>query len=132
MEEAFEAFHVAFHHVLIAGHGFRIGEENPEHPADVVYHQRNTRVFCGFQQAVCQLRRPVRQGFVDTRLRHFGQTGKARSHRNRVTGERTCLVNRTGWRQRVHHVLTAAKRADRHAAANDFAEAGQIRLYAVV
>ena len=28
VEEALEAFNVALHHVLIAGHGFRIGEED--------------------------------------------------------------------------------------------------------
>ena len=66
VEEALEAFNVALHHVLIAGHGFRLGEENPEHPAYVVNHQRNTGLFCRFQQAVCQLRGPVGQGFVNT------------------------------------------------------------------
>lgn len=52
MEEALEAFNVTLHHILIAGHGFRIGEENPEHPTNVVYHQRNTGFLRGLQQAV--------------------------------------------------------------------------------
>lgn len=120
VEEALEAFNVALHHVLIAGHGFRLGEENPEHPAYVVNHQRNTGLFCRFQQAVCQLRGPVGQGFVNTWLRHFGQAGKTRRHGDRVAGERARTVNRAGWCQRFHDVLTTTERADRHAAADDF------------
>ena len=66
VEEALEAFNIALHDVLIAGHGWRIGEENPEHAADVIDHQWDTRLFCSFQQTVSQLSRQVGQGFVNT------------------------------------------------------------------
>ena len=69
---------------------------------------------------------------MNTRLCHFGQAGKARRHGDRVTGKRARLVNRAGWRQGFHHVLTTTECADRHAAADDFAEAGQVRHDVVV
>ena len=132
MEEALEAFHVALHHVLIAGHGFRFSEEDPEHAANVVYHQRNTRFFRRLQQAVGKLGGQVGEGVMNTRLRDLGQTGKARRHGNRVTGERSRLVHRAGWRERFHHLFAPAKRTYRHTAADDFAKAGQIRDDVVV
>ena len=132
VEEALEAFNIALHDVLIAGHGWRIGEENPEHAADVIDHQWDTRLFCGFQQTVSQLSRQVGQGFVNTWLRHFGQAGEACCHRNRVAGKGTSLVDRARWRQRFHHILTAAECANRHSAADDFAEAGKVRLNAII
>ena len=69
---------------------------------------------------------------MNARLCHFGQTGEARCHGNWVTGEGTRLINRTGWRQRIHHVTSTAEGAYRHTAADDFAKAGQIRHHVVV
>lgn len=50
VEETLKAFNVARHHVLIAGYALSVGEENPEHAADMVDDQRNIRFFGSFQQ----------------------------------------------------------------------------------
>ncbi|MNB84446.1 hypothetical protein D3C75_313070 [compost metagenome] len=132
VEEALEALNVALHHILIAGHGFGFGEEDAEHAANVVYHQRNTGIFCSLQQTVGQLGGTLSQGGMNTRLRHFVQAGKPGGHGNRVTRQRTRLIHRTGWGQRIHHLFTPAKRAYRHTAADDFAKAGQVRHHVVI
>ncbi|MNE59596.1 hypothetical protein D3C80_1547020 [compost metagenome] len=98
----------------------------------MVHHQRNARFFRRFQQAVSQLRGQIGQGFVNARLRDFGQTGKTGGHGDRVTGQRTGLVNRTGRCQGFHHIFASTKCAHRHTAADDFAKAGQVRHHIVI
>ncbi|EOB13225.1 hypothetical protein NBO_101g0001 [Nosema bombycis CQ1] len=55
VEEAFKPLDIAFDHVLVAGHGWRVGKENAEHAADVIHHQRNTGIARGVQQTLGQL-----------------------------------------------------------------------------
>ncbi len=132
VEEALEAFHVALHHVLVAGDRRRVGEEQAEHAADVVDHQRDIPFLRRMQQACGQHLGQFGQRLVHANLRHFGQASVARRHGDRVAGQGARLVDRTGRRQRLHHVATAAEGAHRHTPADDFAEAGQIRLNAVI
>jgi hypothetical protein len=51
-------------------------------------------------------------------------------HRHRVARQRAGLVDRPGRRDQVHDVGAAAVGADRQAAADDLAEAGQVRPHA--
>ena len=132
MEETLKAFHVTGHHILIARHGLGVGKENTEHAANVVYHQRNSGFFCRFQQTFCQTCCQLIQRFVNARLRDFIQTGETSSHRNRVTGKRTRLIDRTGRGQRIHYITTTTECAYRHSTADDFAEAGEIRFHTVI
>nr|VUD26170.1 Uncharacterised protein [Salmonella sp. NCTC 7297] len=44
VEETLKAFNVARHHVLIAGYALGVGEENPEHAADMVDDQWDLRL----------------------------------------------------------------------------------------
>ena len=98
----------------------------------MVNHQRNIRFFGSFQQTFRQTRRQFVQRFMNTRLGDFGQTGITCRHRDRVTGKRPRLVNRTGRRQCVHHIAATAECANGHSATDDFTEAGQIRHDAVI
>ncbi len=55
----------------------------------------------------------------------------ARTHRHRIGGERTAMRQGRLARARIEHrhdILAAADRADRKAAADDFAERGQVRI----
>ena len=124
MEETLKAFHVTGHHILIARHGLGVGKENTEHAANVVNDQRNSGFFCHFQQTFCQTCCQLIQRFVNARLRDFIQTGETRCHRNRVTGKRTRLIDRTRRGQRIHYITTTTECAYRHSTADDFAEAG--------
>ncbi len=132
MEETLKAFHVARHHVLIAGYALSVGEENPEHAADMVNHQRNIRVFGSFQQTFRQTGGELIQRFMNAGLGDFIQAGETGRHRNRVAGKGARLVNRARRRQRIHYISTTAKRAYRHPAADDFTQTGQVRHDAVV
>ena len=132
MEETLKAFHVTGHHILIARHGLGVGKENTEHAANVVYHQRNSGFFCRFPQTFCQTCCQLIQRLVNARLCDFIQTGETSSHRNRVTGKRTRLIDRTGRGQRIHYITTTTECAYRHSTADDFAEAGEIRFHTVI
>ncbi len=98
----------------------------------MVHHQRDPRLLRRFAQPFRQTGGQVGQGGVNARLGHFGQTGVARRHGDRVAGQGPRLVNRAGRRQRFHDFTASAERAHRHTAADDFAETSQIRLHAVI
>ena len=55
----------------------------------------------------------------------------AGGHRERVSGERSRLVDRPRRRDPVHHVGPPAERADRQPAADDLAERDEVRAQAV-
>ena len=132
MEETLKALDVAGHHILIARHGLGVGKENTEHAANVVNDQWNSRFFCRFQQTFCQTCCQLIQRLVNARLRDFIQTGETGCHRNRVTGKRTRLVDRTGWGQRIHHITTTTECAYWHSTADDFAQAGEVWHHVVI
>ena len=57
----------------------------------------------------------------------FFQGRDARRHRHGIAAQRARLVHRAERRQEIHDVRAPAKRAHRQAAADDFAEATQVR-----
>ena len=57
----------------------------------------------------------------------FLQRRDARRHRQRIAAQRAGLINRAQRREQIHDVRAPAERAHRQAAADDFAEARQIR-----
>ena len=59
------------------------------------------------------------------------QHRQARRHRDRIAAQRAGLVDRAGRRDLLHDLAASAVRADRHAAADDLAERGQVRRDAV-
>ena len=59
--------------------------------------------------------------------RQLGQRPEPGGHRERIARERAGLVDRTGRRDQLHDIGAAAIGADRQAAADDLAEAGQVR-----
>ncbi len=132
VEEALEALGVATQYVLVAGYTGLIGEEDAEHTADMVHHQRNALLARGGQQARGQVVGQLAQLRVDTRLVDLVQAGVASGHGDRVTGQGTGLVDRAGRCQRFHHLTASAEGAYRHAATDDLAQAGQIRGHVVV
>ena len=52
----------------------------------------------------------------------------ARRHGQRISAQRAGLVNAAQWREAIHDFRAPSERADGQAAANDFAEATQVRL----
>ena len=56
-----------------------------------------------------------------------GEGGDAGGHRQRMAGQRAGLVDRARGRDEVHQVGPAAVRPDRHPAADDLAQRGEVR-----
>jgi hypothetical protein len=56
----------------------------------------------------------------------LAQLCEAGRHCERISGECSCLVNRTVGRKLIHNFGAPAKRADRQSAADDFSKSGQI------
>ena len=50
----------------------------------------------------------------------------AGGHRQRVSGERSGLVDRAERREEIHHIGASAKCADGQAAADDLAQRGEV------
>ena len=65
------------------------------------------------------------------RRRQTAEAPEPGRHRERVPRQRAGLVDRAGRRHQLHQIGAAAVGADRQAAADDLAEAGQIRPDAV-
>ena len=63
--------------------------------------------------------------------RHEFERGEAGDHRHRIAGQRARLVDGAQGRELLHDVAPSAECADRHAAADDLAERGEIRAHAV-
>ena len=78
-------------------------------------------------QAVRQLRGEAVHLCVDAGALQHLQAGDAGRDGGRVAGHRPGLIGRTERRHLLHDLLAAAVRADRQAAADDFAERGQVR-----
>ena len=68
---------------------------------------------------------------VEARARDRLERREARRHRDRVAGERAGLVDGPERRDAFHDVAAPAVRADRHAAADDLAERGEVGRDAV-
>ena len=68
---------------------------------------------------------------MEARLADEFEGGEAGDHGDRISGQRSCLVDRAQRRELLHDIAPAAECADRHAAADDFAECGQVRAHAV-
>ncbi|KAG0924181.1 hypothetical protein G6F31_019209 [Rhizopus arrhizus] len=69
---------------------------------------------------------------MEARLLDKFQHRKAGRHRHRVAAQRASLVDRSGRGDLLHQLTTTAIGTDRHAAADDLAEGGQVRGDAVV
>ena len=64
--------------------------------------------------------------FVEAGLGNEFQVGDAGSHRDRVAGQGSGLVDRAGGGDEFHEIHFSAEGADRHARSDNLAEAGQI------
>ena len=73
----------------------------------------------------------LRQPLVEARCVDAIQRREARGHGDRIAGQRSRLVDRAERRDVRHDVAPAAEHADGHAAADDLAERGEVRLDAV-
>ncbi|MNI45549.1 hypothetical protein D3C73_999800 [compost metagenome] len=105
------------------------GEERADHRADTVDCQRNTGLFAVALQACFQACAQRLQPVVHFRCQQL-QCAVAGSHRQRIAAERSRLIDRTGGSNALHDLPAAPVSADRKPAADDFAEAGQIRFNA--
>ena len=68
-----------------------------------------------------------REARVELR-RELVEAPESGGHRQRIARQRARLIHRTGRRDELHQIRAAAVGADRQPAADDLAEAGQIRL----
>lgn len=126
-EEFFEEFHVLFHDVVDVA-DFAVGEVEAEHGADAV-----DAVGDAFF-----LHEGAEAGFeVGAELIEAGEAiwpaggecaelGEAGGHGEGVSREGACLVDGAEGGEHVHDVCTAAEGSDGEAAADDFAEAGEV------
>ena len=108
-------------------HGLHLlaGEEQPEHRAHAGGDHGHAGFGGGRFQAT-QARGALGQVGVEARLLDQFQHRQAGGHRHRVAAQRTCLVDRAGRGDLLHQLAAAAVGPDRHAAANDLAEGGQV------
>ena len=119
-----EPLRIARHDVGEAVHLGRVGEEQPEHAADVIRGQPDAERSRALAQAFDEASGHLRQAAVKPVLADDLQGGQPGRHRNRVARERTGLIHGSVRSDMVHDLAAAAECADRHAATDDLAEDG--------
>ena len=72
-----------------------------------------------------------RQALMEVGLAEEFQRGEAGDHRHGISRQRAGLVHGAQWGELLHDVAAAAECADRHAAADDLAQGGEIRTHAI-
>ena len=126
------------HHLEILGEFLRVGlpgagrvedrvgrEEDRDHrPHPVDLHLRSGRSRRLDQPGLELLAELLQPGVLGRA--ELPEGGDARRHGERVPGEGAGLVDRAGRGDPVHHVRTAAERADREAAADHLAEGDEV------
>ena len=86
-----------------------------------VRRKRYSGLIRDLTQASDEFRRTGRELVKETGPADFGQGRETRSHRQRIAGQGTGLVDRAVRREPGHDVRTAAETGSRQAAANDLA-----------
>ena len=126
VEELLEALDVALRGVGVGVHLRRVGEEEAEHAAHVVGRERYARLARSVLEPANQSVGRRSEAGVEARRLEALQRGEARDHGHRIARQRARLVHGPERRDVRHDVLAAAEHADRHAAADDLAERGEI------
>ena len=122
-------------HRGVAGHDaveifhLLIGEEQRGHPGAAVDHRLDARrLDIGFK-TIGQAFGPRGDDVVGFRMGlQVAQGVEPHVHRDRIARQRAGLVDRAVRREHRHDFSRAAESAHRHAAADDFADGGQIRF----
>ena len=114
-------------------HGFVFGEDKAEHATHAFCGERDMLAASAASRMPLIRREPLlppgRQRIRATSILFEGcQPG---GHRDRISGQRSRLVDRAVRRNAVHDVGAATKCRRRHAAADDLAERRQVRRDAV-
>src|SRR5579863_2303902 len=125
MKEAAEARRIR------AARGGRIedrtaGEESGPHAAYPVERQRHAlgARLCG--NAIAEPAADLLQLLVRSWALQGAQAGQASRHRERIPGERSCLVDGALWRNLCHQVAASAVGAYRQPSADDLAQGGDV------
>lgn len=132
VEEAVEARAVAGHHVGEGDDVVGAAEVQAEHGACLRGDERNAGGIGALLQAGEHARGVVAQLGVEARAADQLEGGQAGGHGQRVTRQCASLVDRAERGDALHDRALAAEAADRHAAADDLAEGGQVGVDAVV
>ncbi len=98
------------------------------HPSNV---HRYVRCIGGRHKAVFQSGAKPFKHFIGPKIVHKTQRGETRRHGERIAGQGTCLIDWTAGADHPHKVRSTAIGADRKAAADHFAECGDVRPDAV-
>ena len=128
VKKCLESFDIGSSDLCKTAYRTRVREHEAEHPALLLGAQSNAGVARRGSEAVGQLSCALAELFVKTRRVDEFQRREAGRHRDRVPGQGSCLVDRAVGRDVRHDVGTAAERGGRHAAADDLAQRGEIRL----
>ena len=107
---------------------FLLGEEYGEHGTQAGNLHRNAGCIGGCFQRVCQFRIPFCQRGADIIFFHVCESRDTGCHGQRVAGKRAGLVHGAYGGDPVHDFPFAAVRRHRQTAADDFAQAGDVRL----
>ena len=108
-----------------------LGKEGRPHRTHAICRCLEARLSCCLRQTIAKTRRALFQCSVNVFVAQPSQRKQARSHRERISGKRARLINRSGGRDVAHEFATAAVSADRQPAADYFAQAGDVRFDAV-
>ena len=102
-----------------------------EHPADVVGGEGNAAARGRTGEPLHEQIGARVQPLVKARHCDEIQSGQPGRHGDRVSRKSPRLVNGSQGRELLHDVAPSAERAHRHAAADDFAERGEVGTYSV-
>src|SRR5580698_778093 len=104
-------------------------KEPGEHRANAIVAHRDTRIFgCGCDATDDVTSQLIDLGiniFVIAQVTHSGETS---SHRQRISRERSCLINRSQRRNQIHDLAWTAISAHWQTSANYFSHRRQIGL----
>ena len=132
MEEALEALGIAGHHVFEGDDVVGTAEVQAEHGTGLGGDERYACGIGALLQAVEHAAGVVGQLGVEAWAADQLQGGQAGGHGQRVARQGAGLVDRAERGDAAHDFTLATEAADRHAATDDLAEGGQVRLDAVV
>src|SRR5690554_264839 len=132
MEKAIEALLVAAHDLPETVDNRLASEKEAEHAADLVGRKRNTGFRSPFSKTIDEIARFFTQAFEKAGNGNQLQSLQSCRHGHRIAGQSPGLIHGTERSQFFHDVTPSAESANRHAAADDFAERSQIGRYAVM
>ena len=107
------------------------GKIQTKHAAHAVRRKFNAMRFSRVGNTVGEALGQGSQVFIEAFTLNDFQRFQTGRNRNRIAGQCTCLIHAAQRGNIFHNVFTAAKRRQRHTAADHFAHGGQIRFDAV-